>query len=185
MRAAGLDSSGPNYAFIGVIVGEEVDLRSLYTAVKGGRRRIHMRRLGRGARREVAARLLEEIAEAGGSLCALSIRTGVADALAEARLRAPYAPSSMLRRRCLRLLALLIWEVLEDHGVGRVYCDRELVEAFALAGIRVGSASYAVELADVIAWLDFRRWPLGRPSPVVRLDFSETLASRLLKEAGR
>ncbi len=43
MTVAGLDSSGPDYAFIGVIVGEEGALKSLHRAVRGGRRRIHMR----------------------------------------------------------------------------------------------------------------------------------------------
>ena len=183
MTVAGLDSSGPDYAFIGVIVGEEGALKSLHKAVRGGRRRIHMRRLGRRARREVAARFLEEVARAGSSIQALSIRTGVAEALAGARARAPYAPSSMLRRRCLRLLGLLIWNVLRDRGVRRVRCDWELMEVFALASIRVEGPDYAVELADVIAWLNLRGWRSG--PPLAKLDLSKALAEGLLREVRR
>lgn len=183
MKVAGLDSSGPDYMFIGVIVGEDVVLKYLHEAMRRGRRRIHMRRYSRSAKKRVVATFLKKVAEVSGSIYTLSIRTGVADALAKARARTPYAPSSMLRLRCLRLLGLHVWRILDDYRVSTIYCDRELVKVFVLAGVRVKSSGYAAELADVVAWLDYKGLQ-DRRLPT-RLDISEALTRRLLEEIGR
>ena len=62
-------------------------------------------------------------------------------------------------------------------------CDWELMEVFALAGIRVEGPDYAVELADVIAWLNLRGWRSG--PPLAKLDLSKALAEGLLREVRR
>lgn len=50
MRVAGLDSSGPNYKVIGVVVGESASLKAFYNSVRGGRKRLHLRKMRRRQR---------------------------------------------------------------------------------------------------------------------------------------
>jgi len=64
--------------------------------------------------------------------------------------------------------------------VGTVYCDRELVEVFLLAKVRVKTGGYVAELADVVAWLDFKGWQVERTPR--RIDISKELARKLLQD---
>lgn len=89
----------------------------------------------------------------------------------------------MLRRRCLRLLGLHVWKILDDYRVSTIYRDRELVKVFVLAGVRVKSSGYAAELADVVVWLDYKGLQ-DRQLPT-KLDISEALIRGLLEEIRR
>ncbi len=188
MKIAGLDSSGPNYMVIGVIIGEEASLRVLYDAVRGGRRKLHLRRMGRRDRERAARRFIVELKRLGGAVQALYIRTGVAEALAEARRRYPYIPSIRIRRACLTALASLLAATLASLEARRAYCDVEVAEPLRAIGLSPLVGGYPAELADVVAWLGHRveagRWhsPL---SPVEALDYSDKLRALTLEKLER
>ena len=162
MRVAGLDSSGPNYKVIGIITGEPAILKALYYSVRGGRKRLHLRKMGRRDREEIAQRFLNELKGLRGVVRALYIRTGVAEALAEARHRFPYTPSSRIRKACLSALASFLVATLADLGVKKVYCDHEVAELLRVLGLDLRTGGYPAELADVVAWLGHKvesgRW---------------------------
>jgi len=185
---AGLDSSGPNYEFIGIVIGESCKLKAVYRTVKGRWRRIHLRELSRKGRNRIARNFLSELSKYREEIHAISARTGVNEALMRARRLALFTPKSKIRRVCLKSLARLILYTLEEYAVREIWCDSELREIMGFTGVSVNVGQYPVELADIVAWLDFnvkrKRWTLRRKhfGPIKILDLSERLNSLVLKE---
>ena len=158
MRVAGLGSSGPNYKVIGAVVGEPAKPQG-FLRLREGRQE---EATPEENEEETAQRFLNELKGLKGVVRALYIRTGVAEALVEARHRFPYTPSSRIRKACLSALTSLLATTLADLDVERVYCDYEVAELLRAVGLDLRTGGYPAELADVVAWLGQRiesgRW---------------------------
>jgi len=181
-----LDASGPDFEFIGMVLGPLDKLSFL--ASKLSRREIHMRELSRKRRSETALAFLE-IAYRLYSLykiVLISIRTQMRDVIWELRAKMPFAPSKKLRTVCFRALAQILLALISRYPVGEIMADREFEPLWSASGLRLTTYlpdNRLLGLADVLAWIDNNiargRWKLDQRynSLVIRLNVRDRLRS--------
>ncbi len=173
---AGLDAS-ERLEYVGVVLGESSVLRDVCRRLKAKYLSIHCRRLPPSLNRRLVAILLEEEVEC---IC-LSTRISrvVADISATYLAKGVRAPRREIRARVERALGGYLAKLLFEHSVERVYADAELVPVLRLAGV-AASPGYAAELADPIAWANYKKL---RVRGLEERDVSEYLLRAALRRA--
>jgi len=157
VKVAGLDASS-GLEYVGIVIGESSALRAAYRRLKARYWRIHCKRLPSSLNRRLVEGLLRE-----GVVCVClftRINRVVKEASEKLLRRGVRTPRRAIKLRVERALGRYIAGLLLERSVERVYADIELVPVLEQAGI-VAAPGYASELADPVAWANYRRLGVG------------------------
>jgi len=170
---AAVDSSG-NLEYVGVVVGEEKDMRRLLSRLLTEFPVIHMRELSRAAKERLARRVISE-----EGLSFYCFRLGLARLRREIRVLTGRNVSS---GRLYHHLSEVFWSILQEgylrrYGVEKLYICRDVEFLFK------NKVTYVIgelsQLADPIAWINLRR-PPGIKGRVKEEDLRERMLRALI-----